>query len=49
LRPGPDYLFANPSAAYGAISASPVDLTLRIDYAQHAGGVMLQWLSFDFR
>ncbi len=44
LRPGPSELFREPSAVYGAIPSSEVDLALRIDYAQHAGSAMARWL-----
>jgi hypothetical protein len=47
LRPGPVHLFANPAAVEGAFPATGVDLSLRIDYAQHAGSAMLRWLSLQ--
>lgn len=44
LRPGPRHLFARPDDVAGAIPGSAVDLQLRIDYAQHAGSMMIRWL-----
>ncbi len=46
LVPGraPMFLFAAPDAIRGALPGSPVDLQLRIDYAQHAGSAMVRWL-----
>ncbi len=44
LRPGPRHLFARPDDVAGAIPGSVVDLQLRIDYAQHAGSMMIRWL-----
>jgi hypothetical protein len=44
LRPGPTHLFADPAAVDGAFPGSPVDWQLRIDYAQHAGSMMVRWL-----
>ena len=44
LHPGPTHLFADPVAVRGAIPGSPVDWHLRIDYAQHAGSMMVRWL-----
>ena len=44
LRPGPRHLFARPEDVAGAIPGSAVDLQLRIDYAQHAGSMMIRWL-----
>jgi hypothetical protein len=41
LRAG---LFASPGAVDGALPASEVDWTLRIDFAQHAAGAFLSWL-----
>jgi hypothetical protein len=37
-------LLASPDAVDGALPASEVDWTLRVDYAQHAGGAFLAWL-----
>ncbi|HEY8074296.1 MAG TPA: hypothetical protein VIF62_09305 [Labilithrix sp.] len=45
FRPGPTHLFADPEAVRGAVPGSPVDWQLRIDYAQHAGSMMIRWLS----
>jgi hypothetical protein len=47
LRPGPVAIFADPDRVYGAMPGSEVDLTLRIDYAQHAGSAMLRWLDLE--
>lgn len=47
LRPGPRHLFASPEDVSGAIPGSAVDLQLRIDYAQHAGSMMVRWLQMD--
>jgi hypothetical protein len=41
--PGPSYLFFNPQAATGGVPGSPVDLTARNDFVQHAGSAMLLW------
>jgi hypothetical protein len=45
FRPGPRHLFQHPQAVFGAIPGSIVDWDLRIDYAQHAGSAMGQWLA----
>jgi hypothetical protein len=45
FRPGPVHLFAAPEAARGAMPGSHVDWQLRIDYEQHAGSMMIRWLS----
>jgi hypothetical protein len=37
-------LLASPEAVDGALPASEVDWTLRVDYAQHAAGAFLAWL-----
>lgn len=47
LAPGPAHLFADPVAVRGAVPGSPVDWQLRIDYAQHAGSMMVRWLEVD--
>ncbi len=44
LRPGPVALMADPATVYGAMPGSQVDLTLRVDYVQHAGSAMIRWL-----
>lgn len=49
LSPGPAYLFRDPVAVRGAVPGSPVDPTLRIDYAQHAGSMMIRWLEVNRR
>lgn len=38
------HLYADPDAVRGAIPGSPVDMDLRIDYAQHAGSMMVRWI-----
>lgn len=47
LLPGPAHLFADPAAVRGALPGSPVDWQLRIDYAQHAGSMMVRWLEIE--
>ncbi|MCA9583804.1 MAG: hypothetical protein KC657_00425 [Myxococcales bacterium] len=47
LTPGPRHLFADPAAVRGAFPGSAVDLQLRIDYAQHAGSMMVRWLELE--
>jgi hypothetical protein len=48
LRPGmSSHLFADPAAVEGAFPATEVDWSLRIDYAQHAGGAMIRWLALQ--
>lgn len=47
FSPGPAHLFADPVAVRGAVPGSPVDWRLRIDYAQHAGSMMVRWLELD--
>jgi hypothetical protein len=42
-RPGPRHLFADPAAAHGGLPGSPLDLTVRNDFVQHAGCAMLRW------
>jgi len=44
FRPGPQHLFSDPWAVYGAIPGSASDWELRIDYTQHAGSAMVRWL-----
>ncbi len=46
LLPGPSHTFRDPSAVAGGVPGSPVDLDLRIDYAQHAGSAMLRYATF---
>jgi hypothetical protein len=41
--PGPTHLLANPVAARGGIPATPVDLTVRNDFVQHACSAMIRW------
>jgi hypothetical protein len=45
FRPGPRHLFRHPQAVVGAMPGSAVDWDLRIDYTQHAGSAMVQWLA----
>jgi hypothetical protein len=47
LRPGARHLFARPDHVEGAFPGSAVDLQLRIDYAQHAGSMMIRWLELN--
>lgn len=47
LAPGPRHLFADPAAVHGAFPGSAVDYQLRIDYAQHAGSMLIRWLELD--
>ena len=47
FRPGPSHLFVDPAAVEGALPATGVDWSLRIDYAQHAGCAMIRWLSLQ--
>lgn len=44
LRPGPHHLFARPDVTRGGFPGSAVDYQLRIDYAQHAGSMMIRYL-----
>ena len=41
------HLFAQPERVEGAFPGSAVDLQVRIDYAQHAGSMMIRWLELD--
>jgi hypothetical protein len=47
FHPGPIHLFTDPVAVRGGVPGSPVDWQLRIDYAQHAGSMMVRWLEVD--
>lgn len=47
LRPGARHLFARPGDVFGAFPGSAVDMQLRIDYAQHAGSMMIRWLELS--
>ncbi len=49
LRPGPVAILASPESVYGAMPGTEVDLTLRIDYVQHAGSAMIRWLDLADR
>ncbi len=44
LRPGLRHLYVRPDLARGGIPGSDVDYQLRIDYAQHAGSMMIRYL-----
>jgi hypothetical protein len=44
-EPGP--IFADPVAVRGAVPGSPVDYSLRIDYAQHAGSMMARYIELS--
>jgi hypothetical protein len=41
--PGPEHLFAKPSAAFGGIPSSQAALRSRVDMVQHAGSAFLAW------
>lgn len=41
--PGPTHLMADPAGARGGIPATPVDLTVRNDFVQHACSAMIRW------
>lgn len=41
--PGPTHLFADPAGAHGGMPGSPVDLTSRNDFVQHAGSAWIRW------
>lgn len=41
--PGPTHHFADPEGAYGGVPGSPVDLTSRNDFVQHAGSAWIRW------
>ncbi len=41
--PGPTHLFADPTGAFGGMPGSPVDLTSRNDFVQHAGSAWIRW------
>ena len=47
LGKGMRHLFAQPDHVEGAFPGSAVDLQVRIDYAQHAGSMMIRWLELD--
>lgn len=47
LRYGSSHLLACPEDVRGAMPGSAVDLQLRIDYAQHAGSMMVRWLAMQ--
>ncbi len=42
--PGPTHLLADPAGAHGAVPGSPVDLSARNDFTQHAGSSWIRWL-----
>ena len=41
--PGPVHLFADPAGARGGVPGSPVDLSSRNDFTQHAGSSWTRW------
>jgi hypothetical protein len=41
--PGPAHLLYDAKAAFGGMPGSPIGLTVRNDYVQHAGTAMLLW------
>ena len=41
--PGPTHLLADPAEARGGVPGSPVDLTVRNDFVQHAGSAWIRW------
>ncbi len=43
FTPGPTYLMPDARALNGGYPGSPVDLHVRIDYPQHAGGALLRY------
>ncbi len=43
FAPGPTYLMPDPRAVAGGYPGSAVDLHVRIDYPQHAGGALLRY------
>ncbi len=43
FAPGPTHLLADPARAHGGVPGSPVDLTVRNDYVQHAGSAWIRW------
>lgn len=47
FHPGPGYLFADANVVRGGVPGSTVDWQLRIDYAQHAGSMMIRFLEVD--
>ena len=42
--PGPTHLFADPGGAQGGVPGSPIDLSARNDFVQHAGSSWVRWL-----
>jgi hypothetical protein len=43
FTPGPAHLMPDARAVTGGFPGSPVDLHVRIDYPQHAGGALLRY------
>ena len=43
FSPGPSYLMPNPRLLAGGFPGSSIDLHVRIDYPQHAGGALLRY------
>ncbi|MGD8862578.1 MAG: hypothetical protein PVI30_21385 [Myxococcales bacterium] len=46
LMPGPTWLMADPARVRGGVPGSPVDLTVRNDFTQHAGSAMLRFARY---
>jgi hypothetical protein len=46
FRPGPKHLFADPEQMHGGMPGGLGDLTVRIDYLQHAESAMLAYVSY---
>ncbi len=44
---GPVHLLFDPKAAFGGIPGSPLGLTVRNDYVQHAGAAMIMWAEME--
>lgn len=45
--PGPTHLMPDPRAVAGGFPGSPIDLHVRIDYPQHAGGAIARYLELE--
>jgi hypothetical protein len=46
MNPGPTHLMSHPSRVRGGLPGDAVDMTVRIDFAQHAGSGMLRFLRY---
>jgi hypothetical protein len=44
LNPGPTEIMVNPAMMRGGFPNTPTDLTIRIDYPQHAGTALIEYL-----